>query len=82
MIHPTEHALKITAVRQAIAAMKQRQATERAGLEARLTTLRRECPHVNTEYWPDPSGNNGGGHDCLDCGADLPRGWSSYQRGK
>lgn len=42
---------------------------------SRLWELKEElqsvCPHKDTEYWQDPSGNNGGGWCCNDCGADL-----------
>lgn len=42
---------------------------------ARLWMLQEElqsvCKHINVEYWRDPSGNNGGGWGCNDCGADL-----------
>ena len=29
------------------------------------------CAHENTHYWADPSGNNGGGNVCNDCGKDV-----------
>lgn len=32
-----------------------------------LRTLREACPHENTSYQSDASGNNGGGYECLDC---------------
>ncbi len=37
-------------------------------LGIRLGMTQKKCKHKNTEYWPDPSGNNDSGHKCLDCG--------------
>ncbi len=32
---------------------------------------RRRCPHKQTKYWPDASGNNDSWTECLDCGGDV-----------
>lgn len=37
----------------------------------RIRALMKQCTHPKTEYWQDPSGNNGGGPVCQVCGEDL-----------
>lgn len=41
---------------------------EKAGLEHELSVLQDKCPHMNTDYQPDASGNNDSTTTCLDCG--------------
>lgn len=36
-----------------------------------ISDLQQRCPHINTEYTPDASGNNDSSTDCLDCGKYL-----------
>jgi len=42
-----------------------------AQIESLESLKKKVCEHKNTEYWKDPSGNNGGGYECKDCGKDL-----------
>lgn len=37
----------------------------------KLRDLRAQCPHVNTSFETDPSGNNDSCHQCDDCGKEL-----------
>ena len=38
-----------------------------------MKKLQERCPHINTKYTPDASGNNDSSTDCEDCGAYLGR---------
>ena len=35
--------------------------------EAWIREVKKHCTHPVTEYWNDPSGNNGGGLECKVC---------------
>jgi hypothetical protein len=40
-------------------------------MEEAIEALRQTCPHTHTVSYPDPSGNNGGWRECIECGAEL-----------
>lgn len=40
-------------------------------IRAEIWKLQSKCTHPHKKRWNDPSGNNGGGYECLECGADL-----------
>lgn len=46
---------------------------QRIRQQTRDAMLKKRCQHPAElqEYWPDPSGNNGGGWACGFCGKDL-----------
>jgi len=37
-------------------------------VEVEMHELYKKCPHQESEYIPDPSGNNDSGYKCLICG--------------
>jgi len=58
-----------------LAAMKEQ-------IDAEWVELRRKCPHSQTTYLPDPSGNNDSEYRCDICGAYSKRGWPDASRRK
>lgn len=47
--------------------MEKRHKSECEEMRARIRQLQNICPHENTKYVPDPSGNNDSYYVCLDC---------------
>lgn len=45
--------------------------TIRKRVRTELKDLQDQCPHINTKYYPDASGNNDSSTECQDCGAEL-----------
>lgn len=41
--------------------------------ETKFKEIQARCPHINTKYTPDASGNNDSSTDCEDCGKYLGR---------
>lgn len=46
----------------------------RASAERRLAAEQKKCPHTERGYDVDPSGNSGGGAECLRCGKHFRKG--------
>lgn len=42
-------------------------------LRAKINEIRKTCPHINTTYHPDPSGNNDSCYTCDECGLEKKR---------
>ena len=40
-------------------------------LDDQLAEVRQKCPHLETEYYPDASGNNDSWTECKWCGTEL-----------
>lgn len=45
--------------------------SKEAEFKIRLKAVQERCPHVNTNYTPDASGNNDSFTNCDDCGKYL-----------
>ena len=41
------------------------------GLDEQLDAVRERCPHLETRYFPDASGNNDSYYECKWCGAEV-----------
>jgi len=41
------------------------------GLDEQLAAVRAKCPHIETRYYPDASGNNDSYYECKWCGAEV-----------
>jgi len=41
------------------------------GLDEQLAAVRAKCPHIETSYFPDASGNNDSYYQCKWCGAEV-----------
>ena len=40
-------------------------------LDEQLDSVRKKCPHLETRYYPDASGNNDSYYECKWCGAEV-----------
>lgn len=40
-------------------------------LDDQLAEVRQKCPHLETEYYPDASGNNDSWTECKWCGTEV-----------
>lgn len=52
--------------------LKDKYEEDKKSLRAELVKLQEGCPHYDTSYHPDPSGNNDSDYECNICGK-----WSS-----
>lgn len=41
------------------------------GLDEQLGAVRKKCPHLETQYYPDASGNNDSWYECKWCGVEI-----------
>ncbi len=64
---------RIKALRQKINEENARHSKERKRLDSVLAELRKQCPHSETQYHPDPSGNNDSSYECHICGKEARR---------
>ena len=48
---------------------------DRNKLEAEIIAIQKSCPHNDTEYHPDPSGNGDSHRSCKICGKEAKKLW-------
>lgn len=44
---------------------------QKQDLNAAITKIQNECPHYDTTYYPDPTGNNDSFYECRLCGKEI-----------